>query len=156
LAKQDTSAAAELDENKEFLARMEAVRLQAGAKMGIGDVSKSVTPKFGLLPPATQGGTVTTRYFMPWSANPTMAVTGAQCLASCVLTPGTVAEGLAARGNASPAKIVLEHPSGTIDVVVDYALTEAGFEVKPAGLVRTARKLAEGSVFVPSSIWAGA
>lgn len=147
--------AAELDENRDFFARMEALRLKAGALMGMGDVSKSVTPKFGLLAPAAQGGTIATRYFMPWNAHPTMAVTGAQCLASCVLTPGTVAEGLAAKPNESPAKITLEHASGTIDVAVDFAQTDAGFEIRSAGLVRTARKIAAGSVFIPASIWSG-
>ena len=147
--------AAELDENRDFFARMEALRLKAGALMGMGDVSQSVTPKFGLLAPATQGGTIATRYFMPWQTHPTMAVTGAQCLASCVLTPGTVAEGLAAKPNEVPANVTLEHASGAIEVLVDYAQTDAGFEVKSAGLVRTARKLAAGEVFVPATVWAG-
>lgn len=147
--------AAELDENAAFYARMEAIRLQAGALMGMGDVSKSVTPKFGLLAPATEGGTIATRYFMPWKCHPTMAVTGAQCLASCVLTPGSVAEGLADVSETGPAQIVLEHASGTIDVVVDYTRTATDFSIKSAGLVRTARKLAAGSVFIPASIWKG-
>ncbi|MGC1496383.1 MAG: 4-oxalomesaconate tautomerase [Sulfitobacter sp.] len=145
--------AAELDANTEFYARMEMIRLQAGARMGMGDVTKSVTPKFGLLAPARHGGTITTRYFMPWNCHPTMAVTGAQCLASCVLTPGTVAEGLAARPNETLAKIQLEHASGVIDVVVDFENTASGFVVNSAGLVRTARKLAAGEVFVPASVW---
>lgn len=147
--------AAELDENRDFFARMEALRLKAGALMGMGDVSKSVTPKFGLLAPATQGGTIATRYFMPWQTHPTMAVTGAQCLASCVLTPGTVADGLAAKPAEVPANVTLEHASGTIDVLVDYAQTEDGFQIKSAGLVRTARKLAAGEVFIPASVWSG-
>lgn len=147
--------AAELDENADFYARMEALRLEAGKRMGMGDVSKSVTPKFGLLAPATQGGTIATRYFMPWKCHLTMAVTGAQCLASCVLTPGTVADGMAATPNETPATITLEHASGTIDVVVDFENTDDGFALKSAGLVRTARKLAAGEVFVPSGVWSG-
>ncbi len=147
-------SAADLDENKGFFERMEAIRRVAGQAMGMGDVSTSVTPKFGLLAPATQGGTIATRYFMPWNCHPTMAVTGAQCLASCVLTPGTVAAGLAAVPNEVPAKITLEHPSGQIDVVVDYD-TSNGFKVNSAGLVRTARKLAAGQVFIPASVWGG-
>lgn len=145
--------AVELDENAEFYARMEAIRLKAGERMGMGDVSKSVTPKFGLLAPARQGGTIATRYFMPWKCHPSMAVTGAQCLASCVLTPGTVAEGLAAIPNESPAKITLEHASGAIDVVVDFENSATGFSLRSAGLVRTARKLAAGEVFVSKGIW---
>ncbi|MEM1076160.1 MAG: PrpF domain-containing protein, partial [Pseudomonadota bacterium] len=147
--------AAELDANKEFYARMEPIRLKAGELMGMGDVSTSVTPKFGLLAPAQNGGTIATRYFMPWKCHPTMAVTGAQCLASCVLTPGTVAEGLAAVPNEAPATIVLEHPSGTIDVVVDFENATSGFVLNSAGLVRTARKLAAGEVYVPKSVWDG-
>ncbi|KHA50572.1 4-oxalomesaconate tautomerase [Sulfitobacter geojensis] len=148
-------SAAELDENRSFFAKMEALRIKAGALMGMGDVSESVTPKFGLLAPARAGGTIATRYFMPWNTHPTMAVTGAQCLAACVLTPGTVAEGMAAKPNETPAPITLEHASGSIDVMVDYAQTDAGFQIKSAGLIRTARKIASGSVFVPQSVWAG-
>jgi 2-methylaconitate cis-trans-isomerase PrpF len=148
-------SATELDENTEFFARMESLRLKAGVLMGMGDVSKSVTPKFGLLAAARDGGTVTTRYFMPWKTHPTMAVTGAQCLASCVLTPGSVAAGLANIPNESPAKITLEHASGTIDVMVDYAMGEEGIILKSAGLVRTARLLAKGEVMIPRSIWNG-
>ncbi|MEZ5751764.1 MAG: 4-oxalomesaconate tautomerase [Paracoccaceae bacterium] len=146
---------AELDANRDFFARMEAVRLQAGAAMGLGDVSKSVTPKFGLLAPARQGGTIGTRYFMPWSTHPTMAVTGAQCLASCVLTPGTVADGMALRPTTSPAKVTLEHPTGLIDVLVDFAHGDGGFTLNSAGLVRTARLLAKGVVMIPRTVWNG-
>ncbi|CUH68176.1 4-oxalomesaconate tautomerase [Thalassovita autumnalis] len=147
-------AAADLDANTDFFARMEAIRLQAGVAMGMGDVTKSVTPKFAILAPSQNGGTIATRYFMPWKTHPTMAVTGAQCIASCALTPGTVAEGLLERPSASPAEVVLEHASGTIDVLVDFS-AEDGFDLNAAGLVRTARKIADGHVFVPSTVWNG-
>jgi len=146
---------AELDANTEFLNRMEAVRIKAGAVMGMGDVSGSVTPKFGLLAPAREGGTIATRYFMPWKCHPTMAVTGAQCLAACVLTPGTVAGGLAGLPNETPARISLEHASGKIDVLVDYTHKKGGIRINSAGLVRTARLLARGVVFVPRDVWEG-
>lgn len=146
--------AEELDANTEFFACMEAVRIKAGALMGMGDVSKSVTPKFGLLAPAKAGGTIAVRYFMPWKTHPTMAVTGAQCLASCALTPGSVSDGLLTRPENNPAELVLEHASGTIDVLVDFD-TDEGFSLNAAGLVRTARKLADGNVYVPATIWAG-
>lgn len=144
-------SAKELDSNTEFFTRMEAVRLKAGIKMGMGDVSKSVTPKFGIVAPAKDGGTIASRYFMPWKTHPTMAVTGAQCLASCVLTPGTVAD--VPVPNENPAKVVLEHASGQIDVLVDYRIENSGFKINSAGLVRTARKLAAGEVFIPASVW---
>ncbi|WP_375279758.1 4-oxalomesaconate tautomerase [Pseudooctadecabacter sp.] len=146
-------SAEDLNDNTDFFATMEAVRIQAGEAMGIQNVAKSVTPKFGLLAPARDGGTIATRYFMPWKAHPTMAVTGAQCLASCVLTPGTVADGMAARSNDRPATITLEHASGQIDVIVDYDLTGDGIDLRSAGLVRTARLLAKGEVMIPTAVW---
>jgi 4-oxalomesaconate tautomerase len=148
-------SAADLNNNAAFFARMEAVRIQAGQAMGIKDVAKSVTPKFGLLAKAQGRGTIATRYFMPWSTHPTMAVTGAQCLASCVLTPNTVAEGLAVRSNERPATITLEHASGQIDVLVDYDLNANGIDLRSAGLVRTARLLARGDVMIPRTVWDG-
>ena len=145
---------AELDDNKALFERMEAIRLKAGILMGMGDVAKSVIPKFGLLAPATQGGTLAARYFMPWKTHPSLAVTGSQCLASCALTPGTVADGLLERPKNSPAEIVLEHPSGKLDVLADFAY-DPGFKLNSAGLVRTARKLADGRIFVPATVWSG-
>lgn len=144
----------ELDANKDFFRRMEEIRLKAGQAMGMGDVSKSVTPKFGLLAPARDGGTICTRYFMPWNTHPSMAVTGSQCLASCALTPGTIADDLLERPTESPASVVLEHASGTIEVLVDFVMNNH-FTLNSAGLYRTARKLADGVVYVPASIWKG-
>ncbi len=145
----------ELDDNRAFFERMEPIRVEAGRRMGMGDVVKSVTPKFALLAPPQAGGTICARYFMPWKCHPTMAVTGSQCLATCLLTPGTVAEGLVQRTEAIPAHVILEHASGQIEVIIDYEIGSAGFKLKSAGLLRTARKLAEGRVFVPSAVWAG-
>lgn len=145
--------AQDLDENRAFYARMEPIRIEAGRRMGLGDVAKSVAPKFGLLAPPRSGGTIAARYFMPWSTHPTMAVTGSQCLASCVLTPGTVAEGLPAPVSGAPAVVTIEHASGTIDVTVDYRVDDDGFALRSAGLVRTARLLARGEIMVPASAW---
>ena len=145
-------SAAELDANRNFYARMEPIRIEAGRRMGMGDVAKSVTPKFGVLAPARSGGTIAARYFMPWNAHPSMAVTGSQCIASCTLSPGTVAEGLAAIPNECPAVVRIEHASGDIDVAVDFENGPNGFDLRSAGLVRTARLLARGEIFVPASV----
>ncbi|MEM8663130.1 MAG: PrpF domain-containing protein, partial [Pseudomonadota bacterium] len=53
-----TETREDLDANTAFFARMEAIRIEAGARMGMGDVTKSVTPKFGLLAPATELATL--------------------------------------------------------------------------------------------------
>lgn len=146
-------SAAELDENRAFFERFEAIRIEAGKRMGMGDVTRSVAPKFGLLAPAAQGGTVATRYFMPWTTHPSLAVTGSQCMASCLLCPGTVGERLATLPDSGPVPLKLEHPMGVLDVVMDYRRDGDNFEMISAGLVRTARKLAAGEVFVPGDLW---
>jgi len=145
----------ELDANRGFFAAMEEVRIKAAKLMGMGDCSKSVTPKFGLFAPHPETGHIITRYFMPWNTHPTMAVTGSQCMASCALTPGTVAADLMVPPAGSPATITLHHPMGTMEVVIDYEMRDGDFIHHSAGLVRTARKLAEGRLFVPAAVWAG-
>jgi 4-oxalomesaconate tautomerase len=144
--------AEELDGNKALFARMEAIRLQAGAMMGLGDVRRSVTPKIGLLAKPRAGGTLCARYFMPWKTHPTMAVTGSQCLAACALTPGTVADGLADLPAGTPALITVEHPQGTIEVTVDYTIDPEGTKIISAGLIRSARLIARGEVMVPTEL----
>lgn len=147
--------AEDLNDNKDFFNRMEAIRLEAGELMGMGDVKESVTPKFAILAEPRDGGAISARYFMPWKCHPSMAVTGAQCIASCLLTPGTVADGLTVLPDEIPAKMVLEHPLGSIDVIVDYKIDQNEFTLNSAGLVRTARKLAKGEVFIPGTVWQG-
>ena len=144
----------ELDANADFIARREAIRIKAGALMGMGDVSASVTPKFAIMGPAQSGGAACARYFMPDTCHPSMAVTGAQCLAASLLVPGSVTFGLA-QVPSSPAQLVLEHPSGSIDVIVEYDAADRGRSpvLHSAGIMRTARLLARGEVMIPASVW---
>jgi len=141
----------ELDENKGLFEKIEEIRLKAGALMGLGDVSKSVVPKFGLLAPAQNRGAIAARYFMPWTTHPSYAVTGSICTGSCLLAPGTIAEGITNLPEEIPAPIKIEHPSGAIDVVFDYSIEDGVFDLKTAGLLRTARKLFSGKIHVPTS-----
>ncbi|HSF64153.1 MAG TPA: 4-oxalomesaconate tautomerase [Paracoccaceae bacterium] len=145
----------ELDANRDLFARMEAIRLEGALRMGMGDVRESVSPKFGLIARPRDGGHFSARYFMPWTAHPTLAVTGSQCLAACALAPETVAEGLVAPVSASPVTMMIEHPMGQMDVTVKYTRTNDRFDFHSAGVVRTARLIARGEVMVPSSVDAG-
>ena len=149
----------DLDAKKEFFKRMEQVRLKAGVLMGMGDCSESVTPKFGLISrPQTDGNTLSTRYFMPWSTHPTLAVTGSQCFSASAFIPGTVTESVVAKTwdddlTEAPATLFLEHPLGRMKVVMHFEETLGQPVPVSAGVIRTARKLAEGSVFIPVDVW---
>lgn len=148
----------ELEGNREFFTRIERLRVAAAKKMGMGDVTKSVVPKFGMVAAARYGGDIAARYFMPWEAHPSMAVTGGQCLAACALTPDSVAYDLLVdekKKGGSPSRIQLEHASGTMEVVVEYETGDGEFKLHSAGILRTARKLADGNVYVPKNVWEG-
>jgi len=51
----------ELDADKTMLKKIEAIRLEAGRRMGMGDVSRLVVPKPVLVSRPAQGGNITSR-----------------------------------------------------------------------------------------------
>jgi 4-oxalomesaconate tautomerase len=80
-----------------------------------------------------------------------IGVLGAVSVATACVIPGSVAAKLARRESGGQ-RIEVEHPTGffTVDVEVDGA---QGIGVRRATLLRTARKLMRGDVFVPGAIW---
>ncbi|WP_417795922.1 4-oxalomesaconate tautomerase [Terasakiella pusilla] len=144
---------AELDANVDLLERIEAIRRIAGKRMGLGDVSQKVIPKIGILSKPNKGGNITSRYFMPWDCHPTHAVTGAQCVATCAVMKGTVAEDLSQVDRRDVEKIVIEHPSGQIEVELSVTGHTSDLTFNYAGILRTARRLFQGEVLVSENIW---
>jgi 2-methylaconitate cis-trans-isomerase PrpF len=61
--------------------------------MGMGDVSKMVVPKIGLLAKPRAGGTLTSRYFVPDACHAAHAVTGTACVATDAGADGEVLQG---------------------------------------------------------------
>ena len=145
----------QLDSSAALFDRLESIRLVAGKRMGLGDVSDSVIPKVGIIAEPAAGGSFSARYFMPWSTHPSLAVTGSQCLAACVLAPGTVGDGIAAGIGESPCRVVIEHPQGRMTLTVRYSVKGNMFEFQSAEIVRTARLIARGELMVPPSVFAG-
>jgi hypothetical protein len=136
------------DGDKTRMARIEKIRLQAGRMMGLGDVSEKVVPKVGVLSAPTQGGTITSRYLTPHALHAAHAVTGGVCVASACALEGTIAHELAAPDGANPRTVLIEHPSGNIDVLLTVSGKGAEMSVV-AGTLRTARLLMRGEIMVP-------
>ena len=155
LGKTGHETKAELDQDEDFLARLESVRLAAARSMGMGDVSGQVIPKVGLLSAPRHGGNITSRYFVPTACHAAHAVTGAICIATCTVLRGSVADGLARYDADPPRQCAIEHPSGRIDVALDVVRDGENIIVNSAGVVRTTRKLFAGNVYVPASVWNG-
>lgn len=136
----------EIDANVDLFVRLERMRLEAGRRMGLGDVTGSVIPKIGILSPARQGGAITSRYLVPDSCHRAHSATGALCVAAAARLEGTIAfEFATPNGDA----VAVEHPSGRITVAMQV---DAG-RVLRAELVRTARRIFEGQVLVPASLY---
>lgn len=138
---------ADLTGDSEFMRRLEAVRIEAGALMGIPDAADRVIPKPVLLAKPAKGGTMSTRYFMPHACHAALAITGSVAVATAAVTPGTLAHDIAG-SRELPVAFGLEHPSGRIDVTLDR---HPDFAEPAAYVVRTARRLFEGHVLVKGS-----
>ncbi|WHA44025.1 4-oxalomesaconate tautomerase [Agrobacterium larrymoorei] len=134
-----------LNSNKELLSRLENLRLAAGQRMGMGDVTNQVTPKPVLISKPRHGFDLSVRYFMPAQCHPSLATTGAVGIATACINDDTVASRLIGRRQ-PPTILSIEHPSGHLDV----KLAEREGKVV-AGILRTARRLFEGHVFAKPS-----
>ncbi len=144
----------EINPNKALFDRIEPIRLEAGRRMGFGDVSDKVIPKVGLLAPARDGGTIASRYLTPHALHAAHAVTGAVCVSSACAVEGTIAHELARPDGANPRTIWIEHPSGRVDVRLETRGTGIDMAVV-AGTLRTARPIMKGEVLVPRRLLAG-
>jgi len=145
LGKSAAERPGELDGDRVFMDRLEAIRREAGRRMGLGDVADRVVPKPVIVGPACAGGDFTARYFMPANCHAALAVTGGVGLATAAVTPGTVLDAIVAPP-ATSADIAIEHPSGRMLLSVARGTGAASPVVS---VVRTARRIFEGTLYVP-------
>jgi 2-methylaconitate cis-trans-isomerase PrpF len=138
---------AEFSADREFMRRLEALRIEAGKLMGIPDAADRVIPKPVLIAPPANGGTISARYFMPHSCHAALAITGSVAVATAAVTPGTLAHAIVG-DHALPVMFGIEHPSGRLEVTLDH---HPDYVEPAAYVVRTARRLFEGHVLVKAS-----
>lgn len=153
LGKSGSEKKEELDEDFELLKKIESIRIEAGKLMGLGNVSDLVIPKVGILSKPRYGGSITSRYFVPRTCHASHAVTGAICVSVAALAQGSVAYDVAEYSDVIPVVIKIEHPSGSIDITQDYTIKNDQLEIKNSGVIRTARKLFSGELYISSYIW---
>jgi 4-oxalomesaconate tautomerase len=158
LGKTGAESPAELEADKELKARVEAIRLEAGRRMNLGDVTRKTVPKMCLASPPKSGGAIATRNFIPHTVHKAIGVFGAVSVATACVVPGSVT-GEIARITATgrSRRIDVEHPTGFFTVEMDVETGSGGraIKVERAALLRTARKIMAGEAFVPASIWDG-
>ena len=137
----------ELAADAALLARIDAFRRKAAELMGLGDVSASSVPKTVLVSAPRDGGQVGTRSFIPVQPHTSIGVLGAVSVVTGLLLPGAVGHELTADWPAGSSRVDVEHPTGhlVVDVVVDASATPPC--AVRSGVVRTARKLFDGTAF---------
>jgi 4-oxalomesaconate tautomerase len=136
---------ADLEGDEELNERVQELRLEAGKAMGLGDVSGTTVPKISLVAPPAHGGTISTRTFIPVRVHESIGVLGAVSVGTAIVVPGAVGHDLAVLGGGS--RLSVEHPSGALQVEVELDASVSPPKVVRSGVVRTARKLFDGTVF---------
>lgn len=156
LGKTGAESPAELEADKALKARVESIRLEAGRRMNLGDVTRKTVPKMCLVSEPKNGGAIATRNFIPHTVHKAIGVFGAVSVATACVVPGSVTAGIARLTDAdSPHRLDIEHPTGFFTVEMDVSPDGKGIKVERAALLRTARKIMSGDAFVDDVIWDG-
>lgn len=140
----------DLDKDSELKQRIESIRLQAGLLMQLGDVSQRTVPKVSLLAQARQGGTLSSRTFIPHRCHASIGVLGAVSVASACLVPGSITSDWVALPSADEQRISVEHPTGEFSVLLQKVGDDP---LGKCALLRTARAIFCGEVLIPAEIW---
>jgi 4-oxalomesaconate tautomerase len=83
-----------------------------------------------------------------------IGVLGAVSVATACAVPGTVAGRVAGRSAAAGTqRLEIEHPTGFFTVEMDVRGSGSDLRVNRSALLRTARKLMRGEVYVPAAAW---
>jgi 4-oxalomesaconate tautomerase len=138
----------QLNANAALKQKVESIRLQAGPAMNLGDVTKKVVPKMCLVAKPAAGGQICTRTFIPHDCHSAVGVLGAVTVATAAVMPGSVANRYALVPPGLSKTLSVEHPSGEFSVVLSMNPANPT-EVSQAALLRTARLIMRGEVFVP-------
>ena len=141
----------ELNANSALKQRIESIRRQAGPAMNLGDVAKQVVPKMCLVAKPAAGGHICTRTFIPHDCHSAVGVLGAVTVATAAVMPGSVANRYALLPAGAVKTVSVEHPSGEFTVVLTMNPADPT-EVTQAALLRTARLIMRGEVFIPRGV----
>ncbi len=145
---------AELNADTELKARIEGLRLAAGMAMGLGDVSAKTYPKMCLVAPPREGGSLSTRCFIPHVCHDAIGVLAAVTVGTACVMDGSVTEGIALVPEGKVKTISVEHPSGEFSVELETDPVNSQ-NVTRAALLRTARLIMRGEVMIPAAVWNG-
>jgi 4-oxalomesaconate tautomerase len=152
----------ELNNNIQIKKIIEDIRLQAGVIMNLGDVTNKTVPKMCLISPPQNYGDVSTRMFIPHVVHEAIGVLAAVSVATAGLydsvfsgfgyKPDPTENEVNGFGykpkSTKEVQVVIEHPTGDFTVNLLYEKIGSEIKVLKSGVIRTARILSEGVVFI--------
>lgn len=139
-----------LEQDGALMQKIDAIRLAAGERMGLGEVSQRSVPKVVLLSTSGVANRIITRSFSAQRCHRAIGVFAAISVASALLTPGTLGADFTAPPTTTSITVDLQHPSGVLSI--DVALSPEGL-LLGCHLLRTARLLFAGEVMIPAHVW---
>lgn len=145
---------AELNADDDLKKRIELLRKQISLKMGLGDVAQKNYPKMTLIAPPRDGGSITTRSFIPHVCHDAIGVLAAVTVGTACVLKGSVCDGVAVMQAGVTQHVSVEHPTGEFSVALETDPNNPQ-NVTKAALLRTARLLMRGEVMVPHAVWDG-
>ena len=159
----------EITANKAVMDELEEIRGTFAVRMGLSvswqnaHVVSPGIPKICVVSPARtytaiskkevceENIDITGRMMSMQKPHKAFAVTGAIALGTAAMIPGTIVNEIVslkkgALGNQQ--SITIGHPSGTIEVAVEISHNEGEIVINKAALIRTARHLLDGTVYI--------
>lgn len=140
-----TESREELEQNENLKSHLESIRLKVGPLMNLGDVTHKSVPKMTMVSAPKAGGSISTRTFIPHRCHASIGVLGAVSVATACILPKSPAYALANLPEGNKKTMPVEHPIGEMTVILQ--LNDQN-EAENAAILRTARKLFDGEVFV--------
>ena len=144
----------ELNADVQLKQKLEALRITTGHLMGLGDVTKKNYPKMTLIAAPKNGGSITTRSFIPHVCHDAIGVLAAVTVGTACVLQGSICEGIATLQSAQSTRVSVEHPTGEFSVEL-ATNPDNPQQVTRAALLRTARLIMRGEVMIPSAVWDG-
>ena len=157
----------DINSNGELLEKVEAIRSHAAVRIGLSKSADEATrlrphtPKLAFvakptgylassgkeIDPATLD--INARIFSMGKLHHAMTGTGAVAIAVAAAIPGTLVNRLVPESNGA---VRFGHPSGSLAVGAEAEQKDGNWKVTKAVMSRSARRLMEGAVLVPSSV----
>ncbi|MFN8522692.1 MAG: PrpF domain-containing protein [Chloroflexota bacterium] len=158
-----------IDADRDLSATLDAIRDQAAVTLGLATSAGNARertrgiPKVVMVAPATDYTTtkqspmaaadvdLVARMLSMSKCHRTMAGTGAMCTAVAALIEGTVVAEVASERARSTGVVRIGHPAGMLDIGVSVERRGAGWFARSVSTFRSARRVMDGFVYVPSA-----